>query len=128
MLYFIFVGAFGTVYRGTITDEDIGSDIDVAVKTIKAGTIILNNNYWVIVFSNCLDVLDSDEVVSFLAECVLMNKMQHANVLGLLGVCLETENGLPYIVLPFMVNGDLKTYLRSKRNNDAPVVKYPKVV
>jgi len=45
MLYFIFVGAFGTVYRGTITDEDIGSDIDVAVKTIKAGTIILNNNY-----------------------------------------------------------------------------------
>jgi len=57
-----------------------------------------------------------------------MNKMQHPNVLGLLGVCLETENGLPYIVLPFMVNGDLKSYLRSKRNNDIPVVNYPKVL
>ena len=79
-------------------------------------------------FSQLLDVLDSDEVVSFLAECVLMNKLQHPNVLGLLGVCLETENGLPYIVLPFMINGDLKSYLRGKRNDDAPVVNYPKVV
>ncbi|XP_065911883.1 uncharacterized protein [Dysidea avara] len=101
-------GAFGTVYRGTITDGDTSNTIDVAVKTIKA------------------DVLDSDEVVSFLAECVLMNKLQHPNVLGLLGVCLETENGLPYIVLPFMINGDLKSYLRGKRNDDAPVVNYPK--
>jgi len=57
-----------------------------------------------------------------------MNKMHHPNVLGLLAVCLETTNGLPYIVLPYMVNGDLKTYLRGKRNNDAPVVNYPKVI
>ena len=81
-----------------------------------------------ILFSELLDVLDSDEVVSLLAECVLMNKMQHPNVLGLLGVCFNTEDGLPYIVLPFMINGDLKSFLRSKRSDGAPVVNYPKVV
>ena len=74
-----------------------------------------------------IDALDSDEVESFLNECVLMKKVEHPNVLGLLGVCLNTEDGLPYIVLPFMENGDLKAFLHSKRTTVGSNLKYPEV-
>ena len=57
---------------------------------------------------------------SFLNECILMKKVDHVNVLGLLGVCFE--NGLPYIILPFMSNGDLKTFLYSKRTTSGSVL------
>ena len=40
----------------------------------------------------------------------------HPNVLKLLGVCFDTEDKLPIIVLPFMENGDLKSFLSGKRN------------
>ena len=56
-----------------------------------------------------------------------MKKVEHPNVLGLLGVCLNTEDGLPYIVLPFMENGDLKTFLHSKRTTVGSNLKYPEV-
>ena len=39
----------------------------------------------------------------------------HPNVLKLLGVCFDTEDKLPLIVLPFMENGDLRSFLASKR-------------
>jgi len=74
-----------------------------------------------------IDVLDSDEVENFLTECVLMKNINHPNVLGLLGVCLDSENGLPYIVLPFMANGDLKTFLYSKRTTSGSLLTNPEV-
>ena len=74
-----------------------------------------------------LDVLDSDEVENFLTECVLMKKTNHSNVLGLLGVCLDTETGLPCIVLPFMANGDLKRFLYNKRITSGAVLTNPEV-
>jgi len=70
--------------------------------------------------------LDSDEVQSFLTECVLMKKIKHSNVLDLLGVCFNTEN-LPYVILPFMANGDLKSYLYNKRTTDGAIQKLPEV-
>ena len=75
----------------------------------------------------CIDALGSDEVENFLHECVLMKKVEHPNVLGLLEVCLNTEDRLPYIVLPFMENGNLKTFLRSKKTTDGSVLRYPEV-
>lgn len=57
-----------------------------------------------------------------------MKKIEHPNVLGLLGVCLNTEDGSPYIVLPFMENGDLKTFLYSKRTTSGSVLKNPEVI
>ena len=51
-----------------------------------------------------------------------MKEFDHPNVLNVLGVGFDGDNGLPFIVLPFMVNGDLKTYLKSKRKNDATAV------
>ena len=58
-----------------------------------------------------------------------MKKLNHPNVLPILGVCLESnhESGLPFMLLPFMVNGDLKSYLKKKRKNTTCVDQLPKV-
>ena len=53
-----------------------------------------------------------------------MKKFDHPNVLPIFGVCLENnlENGLPFIVLPFMSNGDLKSYLTDLRKKSELLV------
>ena len=38
----------------------------------------------------------------------------HPHVLGLIGICLDPSNS-PHLLLPFMKNGDLRTYLRNRR-------------
>ena len=71
----------------------------------------------------------NENLQSFLNECVLMKKLNHPNVLPILGICLESndETGLPFMLLPFMVNGDLRSYLKKKRKNAACVDKFPEV-
>ena len=58
-----------------------------------------------------------------------MKKLDHLNVLPVLGICLESnhESGLPFMVLPFMYNGDLKSYLKEKRIKPACVDQLPEV-
>jgi len=60
-----------------------------------------------------------EKLKSILHESVLMKSLHHDNILKILGVCLETDvqGGMAYIVLPYMVNGDLKTYLKNKRQS-----------
>ena len=48
-----------------------------------------------------------------------MLDFQHPNVISLLGVCFDTEDNLPLIVLPLMANGDLKSYLVGKRTDSS---------
>ena len=45
-----------------------------------------------------------------------MKHFDHINVLGLIGICLNTPDRIPFIVLPYMANGDLSTFLRNKRS------------
>ena len=49
-----------------------------------------------------------------------MKTFNHPNVMKLIGVCFES-NGSPLVVLPFMKNGDLLSYIRSPENS--PTVK-----
>ena len=58
-----------------------------------------------------------------------MTKFDHPNVLSILGVSLDTDHqgGVPFIILPFMVNGDLKTYLKNKRQRSTDINRLPKV-
>ena len=58
-----------------------------------------------------------------------MKKLDHPNVLPLLGVCVESncESGSPFMILPFMCNGDLKSYIKSKRIKPACTDQLPKV-
>ena len=45
-----------------------------------------------------------------------MKEFCHQNVMNLLGVCLDA-GPTPYIVLPFMENGDLLSYIKKHRES-----------
>ena len=45
-----------------------------------------------------------------------MKHFDHPNVLSLLGVCLDA-GAAPYVVLPFMANSSLLSYLKKERSN-----------
>ena len=54
-----------------------------------------------------------------------MKSFKHPNVLGLVGMCLNSPNGVPLMVLPFMANGNLKKYLQLARRYEK-IDQYPK--
>ena len=56
-----------------------------------------------------------------------MKDFQHPNILGLTGVCFDTPDGVPFIILPFMANGSLKDYLKRKRIHITNVDTLPEV-
>ena len=60
-----------------------------------------------------LGFLNSSEVANILKECLKMKAFVHPHVMGILGVCLAGQ--APYIVMPFMANGSLHSYLRKHR-------------
>ena len=45
-----------------------------------------------------------------------MGRFKHANVMGLIGVCLNAGTA-PLIIMPYMENGSLLKYLKSERDN-----------
>ena len=51
----------------------------------------------------------SDDKKNFLGEANLLSKFNHPNVLSLLGVITVDEPVL--VVIPFMKNGDLQSFL-----------------
>lgn len=56
-----------------------------------------------------------------------MKDFHHPNVLGLVGVCLDSPEGVPYLVLPFMEKGNLKEYLKTRRLHVTDFQSLPKV-
>ena len=52
-----------------------------------------------------------DDFENFLAEGTLMIDFKHKNVLSLIGVVQE-EGQRPLVVLPYMENGDLCTFIK----------------
>ena len=63
----------------------------------------------------------------FFSESLTMKDFDHPNVLGLIGVCLDSPNGIPYLVIPFMRNGSVKEYLKSNRAHATDFDTLPKV-
>lgn len=61
------------------------------------------------------DVYSKNDMKNFLKECMRMKCFKHPNILGLLGMCLNAPDKLPRMVLPFMINGNLKRYLQMSR-------------
>ncbi|KAL5515781.1 hypothetical protein EMCRGX_G000998 [Ephydatia muelleri] len=89
-------GAFGKVYKGMLTKPGCSVE-QVAIKTIK-------------------NITSDNDMKNFFKESALMIQFHHQNILGLLGVCFDSPDGTPLMVLPFMVNGSLKSYLVKSRN------------
>ena len=51
-----------------------------------------------------------------LRESDMMLKFDHPHVINLIGMCLDAGPS-PYLVLPFMENGSLLSYVRKNRDN-----------
>ena len=77
-----------------------------------------------------IDISEPDSIDNFVKESILMLGFAHPNVLKLLGVCFDTTDHLPLIVLPFMANGDLRSYLMSKRDPSVStrITHFPEVI
>ena len=54
--------------------------------------------------------------MEIMTESMKMKEFEHPHVLGLIGVCIDAGPA-PYIVMPFMANGSLLSYLRKERSN-----------
>ena len=109
--------------------------MQVAIKTLKRKCDLLTIGFWynfndtLALFLLVEEVSSPEEVDDFIAESAIMLDFHHPNVLRLVGVCFDTEDNLPVIVLPFMANGDLKSFLKSKKPNtmSASVEVFPEV-
>jgi serine/threonine protein kinase len=91
-------GHFSCVYAGTLLDLAYENPAKVAVKTLQS------NDF------------DRHSVENFLKEGVIMKNFRHPHVLQLLGVVVGPSNE-PMVILPFMANGDLRSYVKDKKKN-----------
>uniref|UniRef100_A0A6G1SPP5 receptor protein-tyrosine kinase n=1 Tax=Aceria tosichella TaxID=561515 RepID=A0A6G1SPP5_9ACAR len=97
-------GQFGRVYKGFLKVENSGEHLTVAVKTLH------NRCHWD----------DSSNNQAFLEEGLMMKDFAHENVLALIGVTFDS-NGLPMVITPFMLYGDLRSYISDEASS--PTVK-----
>ena len=55
-------------------------------------------------------------MAELLIECAKMSTFNNPNVLTVKGVCLD-GGPLPYIIMPYMANGSLLSFLKKERSN-----------
>ena len=65
------------------------------------------------------DCSTKQEAIEFLQEATIMKEFKHDNIMALVGVVIEHDKAL--VLLPFMENGDLRSFI----SNDGNVSCYP---
>jgi serine/threonine protein kinase len=87
-------GCFGDVYRGELKQNDTKS-IEVAIKVLRDQNVA--------------------SMHEFLFEANRMKDFSHSNVLSLIGVAWDPIRKA-MVLLPFMKNGDLRSYISNEKN------------
>ena len=60
-------------------------------------------------------------------ECIVTSKLDHPNVLSLIGISINPVDVTLHMIMPFMENGDVKSYLKSKRGDIIEFDRFPEV-
>ena len=60
-----------------------------------------------------------EEIDNIMYESIKMKRFNHPNVISLIGVCIDAGPA-PYIIMPFMGNGSLLSYLKKHRTELIP--------
>ncbi|XP_065920610.1 tyrosine-protein kinase receptor UFO-like [Dysidea avara] len=101
---FLGKGAFGVVHKGHLKLPD-ESMMPIAIKTISLSSL--------------------SSIRDLVAESTVMKQFDHPNVLSLLGVCVDPDDEDVFkIVLPFMANGDLRSFLKYNRVEPTKIDEY----
>ncbi|CAF2137619.1 unnamed protein product [Rotaria magnacalcarata] len=88
-------GCFGDVFRGELKQHG-NKSIEVAIKVLR----------------DC----KTSSMYDFLYEANRMKDFSHPNILSLIGVAWDSSRQA-MVLLPFMKNGDLRTYLINEKNH-----------
>ena len=86
----------------------------MAIKTLKGLLIKHDTEMCIHDDGHLTGFYDRSMVREMLKECSKMHEFSHPNVLTLIGVCLD-GGPTPYIIMPFMANGSLLSYLKNNR-------------
>ena len=68
------------------------------------------------------------KIEEFISECSTTKRFDHPNVMSIIGVTTLPEDTIPMMVLPYMLHGDVKSFLKSKRGEHIKVDEYPMVL
>ena len=72
-------------------------------------------------------VVETSKTEQFIKECITAKRFIHPNVLSLIGVSYIKGEAIPLMILPFMHNGDVKSFVKSKRGTALKVTEFPEV-
>jgi len=73
-------------------------------------------------------VISLDSMAEMVAETAIMKLFDHPNILKLLGVCVDSsDDDMLKAILPYMANGDLKSFLKRSRVGPANTSEFANV-
>ena len=67
-------------------------------------------------------------VQNFIEECIITSKLDHPNVLSLIGISINPIDATLHMIMLFMDHGDVRSFLKSKRGDVIEFDNFPEVV
>lgn len=108
-------GSFGDISQSQCTFSD-GRQITVAVKRLR---FYLKEDVDLVSSLNSFSDFQSEHVSQiFEKEIYVWSKLNHPNVLSLLGFAFEQPSGYPLLMSEWMVNGSSLNYVKNNDNCD----------